>query len=194
MTTGKNKYSVLVAAGSDRICETVEKLLPPASFEKPRFSDSAAQVRRVMLESPPDVLILNTPLRDEFGTQLALDAAEQNVSVLMLVAPEVYDQVCFKVEDYGIMTMPRPITRDGFLTAARLLAAVRGKILRLERRAKTLEDKMNDLRTVNRAKWILMEQCKMSEQDAHYFIEKQAMDLRLSRRETAERIITKYAK
>ena len=32
----------------------------------------------------------------------------------------------------------------------------------------------------------------MKEQDAHYFIEKQAMDMRLSRRQVAENIIRSY--
>ena len=49
-----------------------------------------------------------------------------------------------------------------------------------------------DIRTVNRAKWLLIERMKMTEQEAHYFIEKQAMDLRVSRREMAENIIRAY--
>lgn len=192
MATGKNKYSVLVAGSSDKLCDMVGSLLPKASFDSPRFSDSAALVRRIMLENPPDIVIINAPLRDEFGTQLALDLADGNVSVLMLVPEQAADQVSYKVEDFGVMTLARPVSRDSFLSALRLLTAVRGKILHLEKKVKSLEEKMNDLRTVNRAKWILMESVRMSESDAHYFIEKRAMDLRISRREAAEKIIAQY--
>ena len=43
-------------------------------------------------------------------------------------------------------------------------------------------------------KWLLIENLKMSESDAHYYIEKQAMDTRLSRREVAQGIIRTYDK
>ena len=51
---------------------------------------------------------------------------------------------------------------------------------------------MEDVRTVNHAKWLLMENDHMSEQDAHRYIEKQSMDMRLTRREVAESIIRSF--
>ena len=51
---------------------------------------------------------------------------------------------------------------------------------------------MADIRVVNRAKWLLMEKLNLSEKDAHYYIEKQAMDLRIPRREVAGNIIRTY--
>ena len=53
---------------------------------------------------------------------------------------------------------------------------------------------MADIRTVNRAKWLLIENLGMTEKDAHYYIEKQAMDTRMSRREVAVGIIRTYDK
>ena len=62
----------------------------------------------------------------------------------------------------------------------------------MEKKNQALQEKMQDIRTVNRAKWLLIERHRMTEEDAHYFIEKQAMDMRLSRREVAENIIRSY--
>ena len=45
---------------------------------------------------------------------------------------------------------------------------------------------------MNRAKWLLIECLNMTEAEAHRYIEKQAMDLRISRREAAENIIKTY--
>ena len=53
---------------------------------------------------------------------------------------------------------------------------------------------MTDIRRVDRAKWLLIQHHNMTEQDAHYYIEKQAMDTRLSRREIADSIIRTYDK
>ena len=69
---------------------------------------------------------------------------------------------------------------------------MRGKVLRLDRKNQALQEKMMDIRTVNRAKWLLIQQLRMTEDEAHYYIEKQAMDTRLSRREVAENIIRSY--
>ena len=64
----------------------------------------------------------------------------------------------------------------------------------MEKKNKTLQEKMADIRVVNRAKWLLIEHLNMTERDSHYYIEKQAMDTRLSRREVAEHIIRTYDK
>ena len=52
--------------------------------------------------------------------------------------------------------------------------------------------KMEEIRQVNRAKWILLEQLKMTEEEAHHHIEKQAMDRCCSKKEIALGIIKTY--
>jgi len=51
---------------------------------------------------------------------------------------------------------------------------------------------MNEIRLVNRAKWLLISELKMTEPDAHRYIEKQAMDRCVSKRRIAEEIIKTY--
>lgn len=51
---------------------------------------------------------------------------------------------------------------------------------------------MDEIRIVNRAKWVLITQLKMDEAQAHHYIERQAMDTRTSRREVAESVIKTY--
>ena len=48
------------------------------------------------------------------------------------------------------------------------------------------------MKVVARAKCALMQSLKMTEAEAHRYIEKQAMDLRLSKREVAENILKIY--
>ena len=54
---------------------------------------------------------------------------------------------------------------------------------KLEVKTSSIEDKMKEIRLVNRAKWILIDESKMTEADAHRYIEKQAMDNCITRRE-----------
>ena len=192
MASGKIIYRVLIAGANDRTFDSLRELLPPDSYEAPLRAGSAGEVKRMLLETDVDLVILNAPLRDEFGTQLALNLAQDNVCVLMLVPGESFEAVCYKVEDEGILTLAKPVSRSGLLGAIKLLTAMRGKLRKLDRQNQALQEKMQDIRTVNRAKWLLIEIKRMTENEAHYYIEKQAMDMRLSRREVAENIIRTY--
>ena len=192
MASGKIIYRVLIAGANDRTFDSLRELLPPDSYEAPLRASSAGEVKRMLLETDVDLVILNAPLRDEFGTQLALNLSRDNLCVLMLVPAESFDAVCYKVEDEGILTLSKPVSRSGLLGAIKLLTAMRGKLRKLDRQNQALQEKMQDIRTVNRAKWLLIEIKRMTENEAHYYIEKQAMDMRLSRREVAENIIRTY--
>ena len=192
MATEKRKYRVLVADSGDKIYEYISQSLPRGDSDPIVKAGDAGEVRRMMLDTPADIVIINTPLRDEFGTELAIDLAEGTAGVLLLVKNELYDQVCYKAEDSGVLTLGKPTSRQGFYSAVKLLTAMTARLSRLEKVNHTLQEKMADIRVVNRAKWLLIEHHHMKEQDAHYFIEKQAMDTRLSRREVAENIIRSY--
>ena len=55
-----------------------------------------------------------------------------------------------------------------------------------------MEEKIEEIRLVNRAKWLLIECLGMTEPEAHRYIEKQSMDQRISKREAAEAVIKTY--
>lgn len=192
MAAGKNIYRVLVVGANDKICDFISDLLPRSSYEPLIRADNAGAARRMVLDEKVDIAIVNAPLREEFGTQLALDLADENIAVLLLTAADVYDQICYKVEDEGVLTLSKPMSRQSFYSAVKLLTAMRGKLMKLDRRNQVLQEKMLDIRTVNRAKWLLIEHVKMTEPDAHRYIEKQAMDLCVSKREVANDIIHTY--
>lgn len=192
MVAAKRKVRVLVAGSGDKVFEFISELLPPSGFEPLVRAGDAGEVRRLLLDAPVDIVIINTPLSDEFGVELALDLAEGATGVMLLVKNELYDQVCYKVEDSGVLTLGKPMSRQGFYSAVKLLCAMTARLSKMEKANRTLQEKMADIRVVNRAKWLLIEHHHMTEQDAHYFIEKQAMDTRLSRREVAENIIRTY--
>ena len=73
------------------------------------------------------------------------------------------------------------------------IAAARERLRKMKTMSLSVEEKMEEIRLVNRAKWLLIEQLKMTESDAHRYIEKQAMDRCVSRREIAQNIIRIYA-
>lgn len=194
MAAGKNKYRVLVASSGEKIHEYFSSLLPPDEYEIVCRAKSAGEARRILLAQDVDIVIINTPLSDEFGTELAIDLSEGIMGIMLVVKAEIFERVSHKVEDSGVLTVARPNSRQNFFSALKLLTALSAKLARMEKKNRTLIEKMADIRTVNRAKWLLIENLNMTENEAHYYIEKQAMDTRLSRREVAEGIIRTYDK
>lgn len=192
MASGKNIYKVLVAGANDKTFALLQTLLSGSSYDPPLRAGSAGEAKRMALDYAVDIAILNAPMRDEFGTQLALNLARDNVGVLLLVPGESFDGVRDQVEDEGVMALAKPLTRQTLEMGLHMITALRGKLLQMDRRNRALQEKMTDIRTINRAKWLLIEQLRMTESEAHYYIERQAMDTRLSRREVAENIIRSY--
>ena len=192
MAAGKIKYRVLVAGSNEKLSDLLSELLPKNEYELLPSVKTAGEVRRLTMDAGADLVILNAPLKDEFGTQLAQDLADKNLGVLLLAGNEVFEQVCFRVEQSGVITLAKPTTRQGLYIALRALTALRSKLLQMEQKNRALQQKVADIHTINHAKWLLIQHDHMTENDAHRFIEKQAMDMRLSRREVAESIIRTY--
>lgn len=192
MAAGKTKYRVLVAGGNEKLCELLSEILPKNEYAFLPPAKTAGEVRRLTMDRSVDLVILNAPLKDEFGIQLAQDLAENNMGVLLLTGSDVFEQVSYRVEQSGVITLAKPTTKQSLYIALRALTALRSKLLQMEQKTKALQQKMADIHTVNHAKWLLIQHDNMTENEAHRFIEKQAMDMRLSRREVAESIIRTY--
>lgn len=192
MAAGKTKYRVLVAGGNEKLCELLSEILPKNEYEFLLSVKTAGEVRRLTMDRSVDLVILNAPLKDEFGIQLAQDLAENNMGVLLLTGSDVFEQVSYRVEQSGVITLAKPTTKQSLYIALRALTALRSKLLQMEQKTKALQQKVADIHTVNHAKWLLIQHDNMTENEAHRFIEKQAMDMRLSRREVAESIIRTY--
>lgn len=194
MTSGRTQYRVLIVSAVEKIYEYITEILPPGEFSPILRAASAGEAKRMLVSDEADIVIINTPLPDEFGTEFALNLSGGTAGVLLLVKNDYFDQVCYKVEREGVLTVGKPSSRQTLYGAVKLAAAMSARLAKMERKNKTLQEKMADIRTVNRAKWLLIENLNMTERDAHYYIEKQAMDMRLSRHEVAENIIRTYDK
>ncbi len=192
MNYQKTHRRVLIVSGGDKFFDYFSGILPQSDFHPVVRASSAGEARRSMIQTPADIVIIDTPLPDELGVDFAMSIADMSVGILLVVKSELYDKVAYKVEDRGVLTVAKPNSKQVYYSSVKLLAALSTRLQKMETKNKTLQEKMADIRAVNRAKWLLIEKMKMNESDAHYFIEKRAMDARISRREVAENIIRTY--
>jgi len=186
--------SVLIVSGSEKSAAALEELLNHESSKEIIIAKNGNEARRILIERNFDLCIINTPLTDEFGTEFALNVAAGRtpLQVLMIVKSELADEVSAKVEDYGVFVISKPINRQIFWSALKLIKASYNRMLGLQNQNELLQKKIEDIRYVDRAKCVLIEYLKMTEAEAHRFIEKQAMDMRITKREVAASILKRY--
>lgn len=192
MKAEKPQRRVLIVSSSDKVFEGLYDMFSPPRFCEVIRAKNAGEAKRLIVNTPIEIMVINTPLSDEFGTDLALKATELPMGILLLVKSEMYEGVADRVEDSGVFTLQKPIQKQLLNTAVRMLCAMQSRISAMEKKTVSLKEKMEDIRTINRAKWLLIENLNMTESEAHYYIEKQAMDARIPRREIATGIIRTY--
>ena len=183
-------YSVLSVAAAEKFHTSLRELLPAGRYDPVHSAFDAAEARRRILESRYDIIVISAPLRDELGTHLAQHFAENSgAGILLLVKPEYFSDVSAQVTPLGVLTLEKPTSPQLMLQCMELLCGTRERLRRMEQKGASIEDKMAEIRLVNRAKWVLIEKQGMSEQDAHRYIEKQAMDRCVPKRVVAEEIL-----
>lgn len=193
MIADTKPLSVLIVSGTEKGSEFVTSALPVSDFAPIVSARNAGEARRMLVQSSFDIIIVNTPLPDEFGTDFAIElSAETYAGILLLVKSELYEEVSYKAEACGVHTLAKPVSRQFFSQTIRQMTATRRRLEILERKTQTLKEKIDEIRIVNRAKWVLISTLGMDEEQAHRYIEKLAMDTRRVRRAVAEDIIRTY--
>ena len=185
--------SALIVSHTEKSIAFFTEMLRAASCNQIVTLPLCGDARRLLLERDFDVVIINAPLRDESGENLARHIASEGRSqVILAVKSEHFDEVSAATEDDGVFTSAKPINRTIFWSVLKLAKAGQKRLQRLRAENSKLTQKIEDIRIIDRAKCLLIAYLKISEQEAHRSIEKQAMDMRISRREVAEGILRTY--
>ena len=112
--------------------------------------------------------------------------------MLLAVPAEVSDDVQEQVTDRGVLVIPRPATRPRIQNAVRFLLSIQDKMSLLMKEAADAREKTEEIRQVDRAKFTLIEYRHMTEDEAHRYIGKLAMNNGVSRRRAAAMILDEY--
>lgn len=187
-------YSVLIVSSSENFNNALSSLLPPVHYDPIRYVSSINAAKRILNEREYDFVIINSPLPDDIGTGFAMDVSSNSGTiVLMILRTDVLEQIREKVTGQGVFTLSKPLSTQMFTLALSWMASARERLRHSETKTLSMEEKMQEIRIINRAKWLLITELKMEEPQAHRFIEKQAMDRCISRKAVAEEIIKTYS-
>lgn len=184
---------VLIISSSDKGRDFFVELMKSSAYSQIVTVKSGGEARRVLMNNEFDIIVINAPLTDEFGVELAVSLTRSTLSGLLLVVKsDLAEAVSLKVEDYGVFVLEKPVMKQFFYQALKMVSASRRRLSGLKMENVKLQQKIMEIRLVDRAKCTLIQYLNMTEQQAHRYIEKQAMDLRKTKREVAEEILKTY--
>lgn len=185
--------SALIVSGTEKSIAFFTEMLTSASYGHIVTLQTCGEARRLLLERDFDLVVINAPLRDKSGESLARHIASKGLSqVILAVKSEYFEEVSAHTEEDGVLTIARPINRALFWSALKLAKSAGSKLKSMRAENSKLKQKIEDIRIIDRAKCILISYLSMSEQEAHRYIEKQAMDMRATKRSVAEGILKTY--
>lgn len=187
-------YSILIVSGSENFNSAIISLLPKASFELIATASSVAEAKRKILENDFDFVVINSPVNDDLGLRFAIDCGNlSGTLVLFLIQNELYGEIYMKLSENGVFTLSKPASKQSMLTALHWLLTAKRKLETAETKSIKMEDKMEEIRLVNKAKWLLISKEDLLEPEAHKYLEKEAMNRCVTKKEIAKEIIQKYS-
>ena len=194
MSLKQRTYSVLVVSAAERVQDSLLELLSGTRYGPVCRVCGVSAAKRMLAERAFDFIIVNAPLADGNGVHFAMDAGNANHGVvLLLVRSDIYCETADRAAAHGVFVLSKPAARSVVIHALAWMASARERIRLQENRTQSLEEKMAEIRAINRAKLLLISRAHMDEAQAHRCIEKQAMDRCVTRKRIAEEIIETLA-
>lgn len=185
--------SALIISSTDTGLDYLKSSLKDVSCTKAAIVKTGGSARRILLEREFDLYIINGPLSDETGEELSQYIAKKtHGQIILIINHQQFESVSVSVEDFGVITVAKPLNRQIFRSAMKVANAASRRINMLHVENKKLVKKIEDIRVIDRAKCILISHLNMGEPQAHKYIEKQAMDMRVSKKSIAENILRTY--
>lgn len=185
-----DSHSVLVVTKDNKISTIINAMLVAPMFETKIVTDFN-EARRDVSERVYNIILVD--FADGDGVDFATDISDSSSTIILMVPAQHYENISYKVESYGILTITAPFDQFYFYNMIKVAIAVNYKVQILSSQTTKLKEKMEEIRIVNRAKMLLMQSLNMTEQEAHRYLEKEAMDRSLKRISLAEQIIKTYS-
>ena len=183
--------TVVIAEDETLIRMDLAEMLADEGYDVVGQAGDGQKAIELAEELRPDLVILDVKMPVLDGIAAAESIAGRRIApVVMLTAFSQRDLV-ERARDAGAMAyVVKPFTQSDLVPAIEMARSRFAELSQLESEVAGLTDRLETRRAVERAKGILQSQLDVSEPDAFRWIQKTAMDLRLSMRQVADGVIT----
>jgi len=183
--------TVVIAEDEALIRMDLAEMLTDEGYDVVGQAGDGAKAVELAEELRPDLVILDVkmPVLDGIAAAEAI-AGKRIAPVVILTAFSQRDLVERAREAGAMAYLVKPFTQSDLMPAIEMAVSRFAELSLLEAEVADLTERLDTRKAVDRAKGILQEQLGLSEPDAFRWIQKTAMDLRVSMREVAEGVVT----
>ncbi|MBQ8979472.1 MAG: ANTAR domain-containing protein [Oscillospiraceae bacterium] len=154
---------------------------------------SGEGIREKILEHQYDIIVSVLPFEREFGLDtVAFISGRTSSEQVVFVPSKVYDEVCSKAVGLPVSILPKNIPASIALNTVRRAISVKESLDRAKNENDDLRRRAEDDKLIYRAKCVLIEYLKMSENEAHRYLQKRAMDRHSPVTQIAQDVLKTY--
>ena len=192
MSSTSSAHRILVAEDETLIRMDLVEMLQEAGYEVVGAASDGSEAVSLAESLKPDLTILDVKMPVLDG----ISAAEKIIAispVLMLTAFSQKDLV-ERARDAGAMAyVVKPFTINDLVPAIEISISRHKQMTSLEAEVADLHDRLETRKVIDRAKGILMKALNLSEPEAFSWIQRAAMDRRITMKEVSEAVINPSA-
>ena len=188
------KNKVLLVSKLSSAVNVISALLEENNCEVGSVVSDAKSALELADDSVYDTIVINSPIEDSDGVELAAELSTETVcGVILITAADKAAIVGSRVSDHGVVVVSKPINKQLFRQLLGVVRAAQRRYAGLSKENERLKSSLEEAKIINRAKILLMQHLALSEERAHRYIEKQAMDMRISKLEVAKQVLKTYS-
>jgi response regulator NasT len=181
---------VLIAEDEALIRLDLSEMLAEAGYEVVAQASNGEEALQRAREHRPDLVIMDVKMPRLDGIAAASQIAAERIAPVVMLTAFSQRELVERARDAGAMAyLVKPFTITDLVPAIEMATSRFAEIAALEQEVEDLTDRLAARKLIERAKVHLQESLGLSEPDAFNWIQHTAMDLRLTMREVAERVL-----
>jgi AmiR/NasT family two-component response regulator len=190
-TASPRPRSVVIAEDEALIRMDLAEMLTEEGYDVVGQVGDGAKAVALAETLRPDLVILDVKMPVLDGISAAERIASQRIAPVVILTAFSQRDLVERARDAGAMAyLVKPFSVTDLVPAIEMAVSRFAELTLLEGEVADLQDRLETRKAVDRAKSVLQQQLQLSEPEAFRWIQKTAMDLRLSMRQVAEGVVT----
>ncbi len=190
-TSAQTRAARVVIAEDEAIIRLdLAEMLAEEGYEVVAQAGDGEQAVAMAVEHRPDLVIMDVKMPKLDGIEAAAQIARARIAPVVMLTAFSQRELVDRANEAGAMAyLVKPFTRSDLVPAIEMARSRYAEMTALEREVGDLSERLETRKSIERAKAILQERQGMSEPEAFSWIQRTAMDLRLSMLQVARAVI-----